>query len=93
MGSHIVATRLLIRQHAAMPWNKDAAIQSLRLTYNATVSAHAACSRALTEATLRGDVPTPALVEAERKAKLRLDEARVKLHRAMASAISGADTT
>ena len=75
-----------------MPWNKDAAIQTLRLTYNAAVSAHAACSRALAEATLRGDVPTPTLVEAERNAKQRLEEARRKLHQAMAAAIGGTDT-
>jgi hypothetical protein len=83
----------MIRQHAAMPWNKDAVIQSLRLTYNAAVSAHLACSRALTEATSRGDIPTLPLVEAEQKAKVRLEEVRAKLHRAMVSAISGADTT
>ena len=88
-----MATRLELGDIAAMPWTKDAAIRSLRLTYNAAVSAHAACSRALAEATLRGDVPTPALVEAERKAKLRLEEARARLHQAMANALSGADTT
>ena len=83
----------MIRQHAAMPWNKDAAIQSLRLTYNAAVSAYLTRSRAVMEATLRGDVPTPPLVEAEQKAKLRLEEVRAKLHGAMVSAVSGADTT
>ena len=75
-----------------MPWNNDAAIQSLRLTYNAAVSAHAACSRALAEATLRGDVSTPTLEEAARKAKLRLEEARTNLHQAMARAINGTDS-
>jgi hypothetical protein len=82
----------MIRQHGAMPWSKDAVIQSLRLTYNAAVSAHFACSRALAEATLRGDVPTAPLVEAEQKAKARLEEVRANLHRAMVSAISGANT-
>jgi hypothetical protein len=75
-----------------MPWNGEQAIQTLRLRYNAAVSAHAACLRTLTEATLRGDVPDPALVEAERTAKQRLAEARAKLHRAMAQAITGAET-
>jgi hypothetical protein len=75
-----------------MPWNDDVAMQALRLTYNAAVSAHMACVRALTEATLRGDVPDPTLVEAERTAKLRLTEARKKLHDAMAHAITGSDT-
>ena len=74
-----------------MPWNDDRSIQSLRLTYNAAVTAHRACARALTEATLRGDVPAAPLVEAEQKAKARLEEARTKLHQAMSKAISGGD--
>jgi hypothetical protein len=74
-----------------MPWNDDRSIQSLRLTYNAAVTAHRSCARAVNEATLRGDVPAAALVEAERKARARLEEARAKLHQAMSKAISGGD--
>jgi hypothetical protein len=74
-----------------MPWNDDRSIQSLRLTYNAAVTAHRACARALAEATLRGDVPSAPLLEAEQKAKARLEEARAKLHQAMSNAIGGGD--
>jgi hypothetical protein len=72
-----------------MPWSDDPAIQSLRLTYNAAVSAHADCSRALREAVLRGDVPLQAAVEAEAKARARMDDARAQLHAAMRNAIEG----
>jgi hypothetical protein len=73
-----------------MPWSKDASTQSLRLAYNAAVAGHANCSRALTEATMRGDAPSLALIEAEQKARSVLDSARAKLHAAMASAIGAA---
>jgi hypothetical protein len=70
-----------------MPWSHDRATQSLRLTYNAAVAAHSNCLRALTEASMRGGGPSPALVEAERGARLKLEEARARLHAAMASAL------
>ena len=75
-----------------MPWNDDQSMQSLRLTYNAALTAHRACARAVTEATLRGDIPTAALVDAERTSKARLERARTNLHRAMTNAISGGDS-
>jgi hypothetical protein len=70
-----------------MPWSHDSATQSLRLTYNAAVAAHSNCVRALTEASMRGEGPSSALVEAERAARQSLEEARAKLHAAMASAL------
>ena len=72
-----------------MPWNDDPYMQSLRLAYNAAVSAHSNCARALTESALRGDVATKDAVEAEAKARARLNEARRELHAAMARAITG----
>jgi hypothetical protein len=77
---------------AAVPWTDDPAIQSLRLTYNAAVSAHADCSRALTEATLRGDLPSQAEIDAEAKARARMNNARAQLHVAMTRAIAGANS-
>jgi tellurite resistance protein len=76
-----------------MPWNSNPAMQALRLTYNAAVAAHASCSRALTEATLRGGQASPELIEAEAKAKARLAEAREMLHTAMAVAMAQGGTT
>jgi hypothetical protein len=70
-----------------MPWGNDPSVQALRLTYNAAVSAHADCSRALTEAFLRGDIPSPDLVDAEKQAHLRVNDARARLHEAMAQAM------
>jgi hypothetical protein len=70
-----------------MPWSHDQATQSLRLTYNAAVAAHADCSRALTEASMRGEAPSPALVEAALAARLKLEDSRARLHAAMASAL------
>jgi len=75
-----------------MPWNSDPTMQALRLTYNAAVAAHAACARALSEAVLRGDQPTPDLVKAEARAKARLSEARERLHTAMAAAMGAGGT-
>jgi hypothetical protein len=70
-----------------MPWNSDPAIQALRLTYNAAVDAHSGCARAVTDAVLRGEEPSAALLEVEAKAKATLSEARKKLHAAMARAM------
>jgi hypothetical protein len=74
-----------------MPWTNDPEIQALRLRYNAAVSAHAACARALTEAAMRGDLPTQAAVEAEAKARERMNDARAQLHVAMARALPPGD--
>jgi lysozyme family protein len=75
-----------------MPWNSDPAMQSLRLAYNAAVAAHAGCARALTDAALRGEQPTPAMVEAAANAKARLTATREKLHAAMALAMAPGGT-
>jgi hypothetical protein len=74
-----------------MPWNQDPEIQALRLKYNAAVSAHAACARTLTEASMRGDVPTRAAIEAEAKARAVMNQARAQLHEAMARGLGGGD--
>jgi hypothetical protein len=71
-----------------MPWNDDPTMQALRLTYNAAVAAHADRARAITDATLCGETPSPAAIEAEAKARLQLAAAREKLHAAMARAMS-----
>lgn len=71
-----------------MPWTDDAAVRSIRLAYNAALAAHSSCARALNEATMRGEIPTSELIEAEKRALKQLNEAREKLHAAMASAIA-----
>ena len=58
------------------PGTHDPQIAALRMAYNVSVSAHADCARALTQALMR-DKSTEKLVEAE-------EEARRKLHAAMA---------
>jgi hypothetical protein len=72
-----------------MPWNDDSGIRSLRLAYNAAVSAHSSRLRALTEVVMRGDQASRVLIGAEAAAKFRVLEAREKLHAAMAAAMSG----
>jgi hypothetical protein len=72
-----------------MPWNDDDT-RALRLRYNAAQAAHADAGRVLTEAVIRGDVPTADLVESERQAKHVLEAARRNLHEAMSRAIRGA---
>ena len=74
-----------------MSWNDDAAMQSLRRAYNAAVAAHADCSRALTEASFRGDLPSQDAVDAEAKARATMNDARARLHVAMARALTGDD--
>jgi hypothetical protein len=72
-----------------MPWANDPAIQSLRLKYNAAVAAHKDCSRALMEASMRGDLPTASLVDAETKARTTMNDVRAQLLAAMTQAITG----
>jgi hypothetical protein len=88
-GAAFWAALFVWHNGARMPWQIDPAMQTLRLTYNAAVAAYADASRALAEALMRGDSPTAHVIETERKAKLRLDEARRKLHQAMKSGITG----
>jgi hypothetical protein len=66
-----------------MPWNVDPAVHALRLGYNAAASAHLNSARALGKP-LCGDTPTSELLEAEAQARERLEEARAKLHAAIA---------
>ena len=70
-----------------MPWRHDPDITALRMAYNVAVTAHANCARALTEALMRGEVDSTALVESEAMARRQKEEARKNLHAAMARAI------
>ena len=69
-----------------MAWIGDPVIRSLRLAYNAAVAAHSDSARALTAA-LMNDNATPALIEAELSTRGQRDEARRKLHAAMAKTL------
>ena len=71
-----------------MPWRDNSGIRSLRLAYNAALSAHSSRLRVLTEVMLRGDRASPLLIGAEAAAKARVIEARQKLHAAMAAAMN-----
>jgi hypothetical protein len=57
------------------------------MAYNVAFAAHANCARALTEALMRGDEDTETLVEAESTARRQKEEARKKLHAALARAL------
>lgn len=78
------------KKNNTMPWSHDPSVQALRLTYNAAIAAHAACARVLTEASIRGETPSHAAMEAEVAARARLDDARSKLHAAMALFVGAA---
>jgi hypothetical protein len=69
-----------------MPWN-DSDIAALRMAYNVAVTAHGDCSRAVTAALVRGEAASTELIEAEAAARRLREEARRKLHAAMASAL------
>ena len=72
-----------------MPWESGPATQSLRLTYNAALTAHQDCARAVRLAVIEGLDPSHAVVEAETKARRQLDEARHKLLGGMSKAMTG----
>jgi hypothetical protein len=72
-----------------MPWDDHPQMRSMRLAYNAALSAHSACARVVSEAVMRGEQPTASMLGAEAAAKVRLQEARAKLHAAMAKALGG----
>ena len=75
-----------------MPWTNSPEIQSLRLQYNAALTAHSASKRTLLEAMINGATPLPELIAAEAKAKALLEDVRAKLLAAMTKAInSGAE--
>jgi hypothetical protein len=64
-------------------------MQALRLSYAAAVTAHASCTRALTDVALRGEQAPSDMVQAAAKARVCLAEARERLHSAMALAMAG----
>jgi hypothetical protein len=68
----------------------DPALQELRMRYQAAYTAHQACVRAVTEATMSGIVPSSAMLEQEAKALGALTKARAGLLAAMAEANGGA---
>jgi len=61
------------------------------MAYNVAFAAHANCARALSEALMGGDDDTETLVEAEVAARRQKEEARKKLHAAMAMAMAPSD--
>jgi len=66
-----------------------AALQELRMRYQAAHAAYQACVRALTEAAMSGSIPSAALLEQEAKALGVLTETRAKLLAAMAADAEG----
>jgi hypothetical protein len=74
-----------------MPWANNRTIDSLRMLYNAALSAHRDRHRVLIEARIQG-VPIPlAAVEDEMRARQQLEEARAKLLAAITKAVNGDD--
>ncbi len=72
-----------------MRGSKDAALQALRLKYNAALAAHQGCMRALTEAALGGTTPSAVSLETEVSARAELERARTALLAAITEAITG----
>ena len=72
-----------------MPWTNNASIQSLRLQYNAALTAHKASRQAVVDAKMDGATPAASLIETERKANALLAEIRAKLLAEMTTAITG----
>jgi len=77
------------RIRGAMQRVGEAALQELRLRYRAADSAYRACARAVTEASMSGNGPSPAQLEQEAKARADLTKVRTDLMAAMAK--SGSD--
>ena len=72
-----------------MPWANNATIQSLRMHYNAALTAHSDAKRNLLEAMIDGTSPLPELIATEAKAKASLEDIRAKLLAEMTKAITG----
>ena len=72
-----------------MPPSPTAALQELRLRYHAAYTAYQACVRAVTEATMSGEIPSPTLLEQEAKALGALTKTRANLLAAMAAGAAG----
>ena len=67
-----------------MPLVSDPALQELRMRYQAAYTAHQACVRAVSEATMSGIMPSAAMLEQEAKALRALTKLRTSLLAAMA---------
>jgi hypothetical protein len=65
----------------------DRDLAALRVAYNVAITAHAECAKALTEVLMRGGEMPAALVEAEAMTRRQREEARRRLHAAMARAL------
>jgi hypothetical protein len=63
---------------------EETVLQELRMRYQVAYTAYQACVRAVTEATMSGDAPSPALLQNEAKALGALTELRATLLAAMA---------
>ena len=74
-----------------MPRASEAALQDLRMRYRTAHSAYQACVRAVTEATMSGSIPSPALLEQEAKALIALKGLRSHLLAAMAEPPQGGE--
>ena len=70
-----------------MPGMNEVGIEALWIAYDVAVAMHAESVRTLTEAQIRGDTDTKALVEAEVTARRQREEARKKLNAAVATAL------
>ena len=67
-----------------MPRVTEAALQDLRMRYRTAHAAYQGCVRAVTEATMSGELPSPTLLEREARALAALTKLRSSLLAAMA---------
>jgi hypothetical protein len=74
-----------------MPPPADAALQELRLRYQAAYTAYQACARAVAEATMSGELPSPTLLATAAKALDALSETRTHLLAAIAAGADAAE--
>jgi hypothetical protein len=74
-----------------MPGASEAALQDLRMRYRAAHAAYQACVRAVTEATMSGDLPSPTMLEREARALAALTKLRTSLLAAMAEQGAGSE--
>ncbi len=68
-----------------MPPVTEAMLQELRMRYHAAYTAHRACARAVSEATMNGSLPSATMLEHEAKALGALNKLRADLMAAMAA--------
>jgi hypothetical protein len=67
-----------------MPAPPKTVLQDLRLRYHAAYTGYQACARAVTEATMSGEVPSATLLEQEARALAALTKTRANFLAAMA---------